>query len=86
MGPLVHPSSPFHIGFADKLFQEMIGSEHMLTVSRQGNQRLIRIVEQQVATLEMTVQHQLERTSSIGEVAPQPRADFYLGLLHPRDG
>ena len=43
MGPLVHPSSPFHIGFADKFLQVMIRGENLLAVVCQGNERLIKV-------------------------------------------
>ena len=44
IGPLVHPSSPFHIGFADKFFQVMIRGENLLAVVCQSNERLIKVV------------------------------------------
>ena len=69
MGPFVHPSPPFHIGFADKFFQVIIRGENLLAVARQGKERLIKVVKQQLASLEMTVQHHLQCSRRIREVA-----------------
>src|SRR4051794_13281303 len=44
MGPLIHPSSPFHIGLADNFLQVMVRGENLLTVVCQSSERLIKVV------------------------------------------
>src|SRR6201995_4423995 len=85
MGPFVHPSSPFHIGFADKFFQVMIRGENLLAVVRQSNERSIEVVEQERAFLEPTVQQRLQCSRRIREVGSQPYPDLRLCLLPSGD-
>jgi len=40
MGPLIHPASPFDIGFTDQFLQVMIRGENLLAVVGQSNERL----------------------------------------------
>ena len=68
MGPLFHSSSPFDIGFANKFFQAMVGGENLFAVARQGKERPIEVVEQQHASLKLTVQQRLQCSRRIREV------------------
>src|SRR5262249_4048045 len=57
VGPLTHHASPFDVGIADEFLQAVVGVENPLAVAGQDKQRLIQVVEQELAPLDVTVQH-----------------------------
>ena len=59
VGPLTHHASPFDVGIANEFFQKVVRVENSLAVAGQDDQRLIKVVEQVFAPLNVTVQHDL---------------------------
>jgi hypothetical protein len=56
VGPLTHHASPFDVGIANEFFQEVVLGEDPSAVAGRDDQRLIEVVEQEFAALDLTVQ------------------------------
>ena len=80
MRPLIHPLPPFDVGFADELIQKEVRREDSSAIIRQASQRLSKILEQQLASLEVALQDQMQCAYRIGNMRSQPIPDLCLGL------
>ena len=69
---LVHPSPPFHVGVLDELSQMRVGGEAALAISLKGSQWLVKIVEQQVAFIDVTLKGQMQRPCCVADMVPDP--------------
>src|SRR5215207_7684443 len=85
MGPLIHCAAPFRVGLPDSFAKTLLGSQDLAKVSRRSDRRIIEIVEQQPARLQMTVQHCPECPRRVRDVGRKPDAGRDLGLLLPGD-
>ena len=81
MGPLIHCAAPFCVGLSHYFAKPLLGSQDLTKVGRRSDRRVIEIVEQQPARLQMTVQHCPERPRRIRDVSRKPDAGRVLGLL-----
>src|SRR3954471_3391608 len=86
VGPFIHQSPPFDIGFTDELFQELIAREDEPAAFSQSNKWPINIVEQPLASLELTVQDAFQCPCSVDDVLAEPGPDFDFRLSLTRDG
>src|SRR4051794_11750128 len=59
VGPLAHHASPLDVGVANEFSKEVVRVEDVSAVAGQDDQRLIEVLEQELAPLDVTVQHEL---------------------------
>jgi hypothetical protein len=57
VGPLTHKASPFNVHIANKFFQKVFRVENALAVTGQNDERLVKVVEQELAPLNVTIQN-----------------------------
>ena len=86
IGTLVHRATPFNVGLSYKLLEKIIGRAHVPAVVCQNGERPIKVVEQEGASVNATLENGPEGTRVVVEVALQPAVDFNFGLLHTGNG
>jgi hypothetical protein len=86
MRTLIHSASPLDVCGPNDFFEAIVRRYKVLAVITHRDGWLVEIIEQQSASLELTLEHRLQRPDRIGDMRSEPSADFDLRLLHPRNG
>ena len=85
MRTLIHSASPLDVGRTDDFFEAIVRRYKVFAIITHRGGWPVKIVEQQSASLELTLEHRLQRPDRIGDMRSEPSPDFDLRLLHPRN-
>ena len=86
MRSLIHCSAPFRVGLPDDFAKTVLRGEDLANIGCCGDRRVIDIVEQELARLQVAVQHSPKHARRIHDVRRKPDTRCILGLLLRGDG